>query len=72
MCLSAIYWARLPRVYFGNLAADASRIGFDDSSIYRELSLPLPQRKIQMTQLMHEEALKAFQAWQENPNKTAY
>ena len=72
MCLSAIYWARLPRVYFGNLAADASRIGFDDSSIYRELSLPLPQRKIPMTQLMHEEALKAFQAWQENPNKTAY
>jgi guanine deaminase len=72
MCLGAIYWARLTRVYFGNLAADASRIGFDDSFIYREISQPFPQRKIPMTQLMHEEALKAFQAWQENPNKAQY
>jgi len=72
MCLGAIYWARLSRVYFGNLAADASRIGFDDSFIYREFSQPFPRRKIPMTQLMHEEAVKAFQAWAEHPKKTAY
>jgi len=72
MCLGAIYWARLRHVYFGNLAADAAQIGFDDSLIYREFSLPGPRRRIPMTQLMHEEALKAFRAWQENPNKTAY
>jgi tRNA(Arg) A34 adenosine deaminase TadA len=72
MCLGAIYWARLGHIYFGNLAADASKIGFDDSFIYREFSKPFPHRKIPMSQLMHEEALKAFRAWQENPNKTSY
>jgi guanine deaminase len=72
MCLGAIYWARLAHIYFGNLAADASRAGFDDSFIYREISQPLVERKIPMTQLMHKEALQAFQAWQESPNKTPY
>ena len=72
MCLGAIYWARLARVYFGNLAADASRIGFDDSFIYQEFSQPFPQRKIPMTQLMHEQALAALRAWQENPDNLAY
>ena len=48
MCLGAIYWARLSRVYFANADADASRVGFDDSLIYRELALPYSQRKIPM------------------------
>ncbi len=72
MCLGAIYWARLDRVYFGNSAPDASRIGFDDSFIYQEFSKPLPQRKIPMIQLMHDEALAVFRVWQEKPNKTLY
>lgn len=72
MCLGAIYWARLSRIYFGNSAADASKIGFDDSFIYREIALPLLQRKIPMTQMMPEEALAAFRAWQEKPDKTPY
>jgi guanine deaminase len=72
MCLGAIYWARLSRIYFANAAADASSIGFDDSLIYREIPLPLAQRAIPMIQMMREQALAAFHAWQEKPNKVVY
>jgi guanine deaminase len=72
MCLGAIYWARLSRVYFANVDADAARIGFDDSLIYRELSQPHAQRKIPMVQMMREEALAAFRAWENKANKIAY
>jgi tRNA(Arg) A34 adenosine deaminase TadA len=72
MCLAAIYWARLSRIYFANAGADASRIGFDDSLIFRELALPLAQRKIPMIQMMREKAFVAFQAWENNPGKIQY
>ena len=72
MCLGAIYWARVIRIYFGNLAADASQIGFDDSFIYREFAQPLPRRSIPMVQMMREQALAGFRAWQEKPNKIPY
>jgi guanine deaminase len=72
MCLGAIYWARLSRVYFANADADASRAGFDDSLIYRELALPYSQRKIPMIQIMREEALAAFRAWENKSNKIEY
>jgi len=72
MCLGAIYWARLSRIYFGNVAADASKIGFDDSFIYNEFAKPLSQRSIPMVQMMHEQALAAFRAWQERPEKIPY
>ena len=76
MCLGAIYWARLSRVYFANADADAdadaSKIGFDDSLIYSELAQPHSQRKIPMIQMMREEALAAFRAWERKPNKIAY
>jgi len=72
MCLGAIYWAHMGRVYFGNVAADAAKIGFDDSFIYHEFAKPLPRRRIPMIQMMHEQALAAFRAWQEKPNKIPY
>ena len=72
MCLGAIYWARLSRVYFANSDADASKFGFDDSLIYRELAQPHSQRKIPMIQMMREEALAAFRAWELKPNKIEY
>src|ERR1700737_4143796 len=46
MCLGAIYWARISRIYFANTAEDAAGIGFDDSFIYSELKLPHAQRRI--------------------------
>jgi guanine deaminase len=72
MCLGAIYWSRLSRVYFGSLAADASQAGFDDSFIYREIGQDHPDRGIPMVQMMREEALAAFRAWQEKSNKIRY
>ena len=72
MCLGAIYWARLARVYFASTDADAAKAGFDDSFIYRELQRPHPHRKIPMVQLMREESLAAFRAWEQKPDKTSY
>jgi len=72
MCLGAIYWARLARVYFASTAHDAAEIGFDDSMIYKELALPYNRRKIPTIQIMREEALAAFRAWANKPDKTAY
>jgi guanine deaminase len=72
MCLGAIYWSRLSRIYFANTDADAAKIGFDDASIYHEIAQPHAQRKTPMIQMMHEEALQAFRAWENKPNKTSY
>ena len=72
MCLGAIYWARPARVYFANTAEDASKIGFDDSLIYKEAARPHSQRKIPMIPLMREEALRAFRAWEEKGDKSLY
>jgi len=72
MCLGAIYWARPLRVYFGNTAADAAKIGFEDAFIYDELEKTWGERRIPMIQLMREEAQEAFRAWQQKPDKSSY
>jgi guanine deaminase len=72
MCLGAIYWARLARVYFAALSADASQAGFDDSFIYSEIARPREERKIPMIPLMREEALEAFRAWEAKSDKIRY
>lgn len=72
MCLGAIYWARLQRVYFGNTAQDAASIGFDDSFIYREVAKLPAERAIPMLPLMREEALAAFREWQNKTDKLSY
>ena len=72
MCLGAIYWARLDRVYFGGGAADASQAGFADSFIYAEIAKPPSSRFVPMHQLMRDQALDAFRAWEHQPNKIAY
>jgi guanine deaminase len=72
MCLSAIYWARVRRVFYANTRRDAARIKFDDDSIYREISRPMARRKIPMRQLLRLEALKAFAAWEAKTDKVLY
>jgi len=72
MCLGAIYWARPDRVFYGNTADDAARAGFDDSHIYDEIPKPPAARKIPMEQLMREEAMEGFRAWEKSPNKIPY
>jgi guanine deaminase len=72
MCLSAIYWARLDRVYFASFATDAAKAGFDDSAIYTEITKPPSERKLPMIQSMSDEALVAFRVWKETPGKILY
>lgn len=72
MCLGAIYWAHIDKVFYGNNKSDARKIGFDDSFIYDELELPIDKRKIEFVQLLPHEAIKTFQAWQNMDNKTEY
>ena len=72
MCMGAIYWARLGRVYYANTRDDAAKIGFDDSFIYDQLLLPLGSRKIAMIPLMREAALEAFREWEKSQTKVKY
>jgi tRNA(Arg) A34 adenosine deaminase TadA len=72
MCLSAIYWARLKRVYYANTRKDAARIRFDDDFIYREVSRAISRRRLEMRQLLRKEALKAFREWEQKPDKIPY
>ena len=72
MCLGAIYWAHLDRIYYGNDKADAAAIGFDDSFIYDELALPRENRKKAMEELLPEEAIAAFRLWRDTEYKTEY
>ena len=51
MCLSAIYWSHIDKIYYGNSRLDASKIGFDDDFIYNELNKDSSSRKIQMKQI---------------------
>ena len=72
MCLAAIYWARIERIWFGNSSADAARIAFDDALLYREVALPARDRLIPSAPLLRDEAQESFRLWLESPNKTPY
>ena len=72
MCLAAIYWAHLDRLYFGATAAEAAAAGFDDEFIYRQISLPAEGRSIPAVQLLPAESLAAFEAWKDKFDKVAY
>ena len=72
MCLSAIYWARINKIYYANTREDAQKIDFDDSLIYSELDKKINERKISMTQMMRNEALKAFELWDKKTDKIKY
>jgi tRNA(Arg) A34 adenosine deaminase TadA len=72
MCLSAIYWARIPEVFYGNSRQDAAGIGFDDDFIYQQIPLPVGERRVAMHQLLAGEARGAFSAWLAKSDKVAY
>lgn len=72
MCMGAIYWARPEKVYYANSREDAARIGFDDSFIYGELILDLPDRKIQIINIGAHEALQVFNEWTNKTYKLKY
>jgi len=72
MCLSAIYWARIGHVFYGNTRKDAAKIAFDDDEIYREVALPIRKRKLVMKPLLRPEALVAFKEWAKKTDKIPY
>jgi tRNA(Arg) A34 adenosine deaminase TadA len=72
MCLSAIYWARIRSVFYGNTRKDAAKIAFDDDEIYREVALPIRKRKLVMKPLLRNEALVAFKEWANKTDKIPY
>ena len=72
MCLSAIYWSRIEKVYYANTRDDAQKMDFDDSLIYSELLKNVKKRKIPMVQMMRDEALKVFKLWDKKTDKVKY
>jgi guanine deaminase len=72
MCLAAIFWARIDRIFFSATRHDAAQAGFDDELFYIELNRPLDQRQVKAVQLCREEALQVFHEWREKPNKVPY
>jgi len=72
MCMAAIYWARLKKIYYANTRKDAAKIRFDDDLIYREIARPLTRRKIPMKQLLRDEAIKVFGEWKDKTDKIVY
>lgn len=72
MCLSAIYWARLDKIYYANSRDDAADIGFDDEMLYREIPKPVNERTIPTVRLLEDEAIKSFEAWKNKTDKIPY
>ena len=72
MCLSAIYWARIDKIYYANNRTDAAGIQFDDDLIYTEIPKDPAQRKIPGEQILRNEALKVFDMWNESTSKVRY
>jgi len=72
MCLGAIYWAHIDSIYYGNSKLDAKKIGFDDSFIYDELEKPIQLRHIKTKAMLADEAMKAFDLWQDKDDKIEY
>jgi guanine deaminase len=72
MCLAALYWSRCDAIFYGNNAADAARVGFDDSFLYEEVGKPLDQRSIPITNLCKGEAWESFAEWEKSPFRIEY
>ena len=72
MCMSAVYWARIKKVFFAASRMDASNIGFDDNFIYDELSKTINNREIPLVQELQHKAIEVFDEWSNNPKKVMY
>jgi guanine deaminase len=72
MCLAAVYWARLDRLFFANTRTDAAAAGFDDDAIYGQIPLPISERSIRTECLLREEAWEVFTEWQAKTDKIPY
>jgi guanine deaminase len=72
MCLAAIYWARISKIYYAVTKNDVSKHGFDDDYIYKELNFPKSKRKILMKKILRDDAIKNFDEWDKKKDKIQY
>jgi guanine deaminase len=72
MCLSAIYWSRIERVYYAATRTEAAAAGFDDTFLYAELAKPVTERKLPLIRMLAEQSQIPFQEWEKNPNRVLY
>jgi len=72
MCLSAIYWSRIKKVYYGNTRTDAKNIGFDDELIYDEFTKPNNEKQVKLIKIDSEQNIVAFNKWLDKSDKTRY
>ena len=72
MCLGAIYWARIERMFYGNTIVEADAIGFSDEFLYEEITLPAQERKLEAMRLLKDEALESFNLWAQMEDKISY
>lgn len=72
MCLGAIYWAGIERIYYGNTRKDAAEVDFADDFIYEEMSSPMEQRRLPIVPLLRDEALHSFRLWRDKTDKIVY
>ena len=72
MCLAAIFWARISRLFYANSTDDAARIGFDDREIYHQVSLPGDDRRIPAERILEDEAIRVFEEWAAKDDKVEY
>ena len=72
MCMGAIYWARIPRVYYAASGEDAHDAGFDDIAFYEQIALPYPEQNLEVKQILRDEARHIFDEWNQSENKQGY
>ena len=72
MCLSAIYWARIERMFYGNTIVEADAIGFSDEFLYKEITLPVHERKLEATRFLESEALESLRLWEQMDDTISY
>ena len=72
MCLSAIYWSHIDKIFYANTREDAKNVDFDDSLIYTEINKDKKSRQIKMIQMHREESLEAFKIWKKKDDKIKY
>ena len=72
MCLAALYWARISKIYYGNNRKDAAKIQFDDEFLYKELAKPLSRRLVPLQQIQRKQALQVFKIWNSKQDKLTY
>lgn len=72
MCLSALYWAGVKKIFYGNTKEDAAAIDFSDQFIYEELARERPYRRLPAIHVDGTSAIRAFEKWAATTDKTPY